>query len=137
MRILVDTNIVIDALTGREPFNEVAEQIFLYCEKDGVSGHLSGNSIADIYYLLRKNMQDATVRTHLRNLMILFAILPVGEIECGIALNSIITDFEDAIQVACAERSGIDLIVTRDAELLKQCAIAITPAAFIKTVAVD
>lgn len=66
----------------------------------------------------------------------LFYATKIG-IECAIALNSPITDFEDAIQVVCAERAGIDYIITRDSTFLQQCAIAITPSAFIKTVAVN
>lgn len=137
MRILLDTNIVIDALSGREPFNAVAEQVFLCCERKGISGYLSGNSMTDIYYLLRKHLPEEAVRQHIRQLMVLFTVLPVGEVECTIALNSPITDFEDAIQVACAERFGIDYIITRDSTFIQQCAIAITPAAFIKKEAVN
>ena len=137
MRILLDTNIILDALARREPFNKEAEQIFLYCEDKLISGHLSGNSMADIYYLLRKHYSDEAIREHLRNLMKLFKIVPVGEKECDIALHSTITDFEDALQTACAERSAIDYIVTRDSAFIQACPIAITPAAFINTLAVN
>ena len=136
MRVLLDTNIIIDALARREPFNKEAEQIFLYCEDKLISGHLSGNSMADIYYLLRKHYSDEAIREHLRNLMKLFKIVPVGE-ECVIALLSTISDFEDALQAACAERSAMDYIITRDFAFIQACHITITPAAFIKTLAVN
>lgn len=137
MRILLDTNIVMDALAQREPFNKEAEQIFLYCEDESISGYLSGNSMTDIYYLLRKHYSENIVREHMRNLMKLFTILSIGEMECNLAMDSPITDFEDALQATCAERSGIDDIITRVVKFIQECSIALTPAMFIKKMAVN
>lgn len=134
MRVLLDTNMVIDALAGREPFNRLAEQIFMLCETGAISGYLSGNSITDIYYLLRRHLPEDTARRHIRHLMMLFGILPVGEAECSLALVSPVKDFEDAIQAACAECSGMDYIITRDSAFLEQCTIAIAPATLIAKV---
>lgn len=53
MKILVDTNIVIDALTGREPFRESAEQIFLLAANQIEDLYITASSAADIYYLAR------------------------------------------------------------------------------------
>lgn len=137
MRILLDTNVVIDALAAREPFRRPAELIFLYCEKDGVTGCLSGNSLSDTYYLLRKHLSENAVRGHLGALMYLFDILPVGEEECSQALVSSIRDFEDAIQAACAKRFHIDYIITRDLSFLEQCPMAVTPSKFIEITGAD
>ncbi len=50
MRILVDTNIIIDALTGREPFREAAEQVFL----------IAANRAEDMYITAKYSLQGTT-----------------------------------------------------------------------------
>lgn len=52
MKILVDTNIIIDALTSREPFREDAEQIFLLAANQIEDMYITASSATDIYYLL-------------------------------------------------------------------------------------
>ena len=53
MKILVDTNIVIDALTGREPFREPAEQIFMLAANQIEDMYITASSATDVYYLIR------------------------------------------------------------------------------------
>ena len=48
MKLLIDTNIIIDALTGREPFREVAEQIFLLAANQTEDMHITAGSATDI-----------------------------------------------------------------------------------------
>lgn len=52
MKILVDTNIIIDALTSREPFREDAEQVFLLAANQIEDMYITASSATDIYYLL-------------------------------------------------------------------------------------
>lgn len=137
MRVLLDTNIVIDALTERHPFYEEASSIFDLAGGEYFDACLTATTLTDIYYLLHKAFGKSAIRNHLSNLLDLFHILPVSGNDCRLALNSPIADYEDAIQAICAERSGIDYIITRDAKFIEQCAIAITPAAIIKTVTVN
>ena len=55
MKILVDTNIIIDTLTGREPFRESAEQIFILAANQIEDMYITASSATDIYYLVRKH----------------------------------------------------------------------------------
>lgn len=137
MRALLDTNIVIDALTGRQPFYEDASVIFDLAGSEYFKACLTANIVTDIYYLLHKTFGEQAIRKHLLNLFELFDILPVYGTDCKQALNSPIADFEDALQAVCAERSGIDYIITRDVKFIQECSIALTPALFIKNVAVN
>ena len=59
MRILVDTNVIIDALTGREPFRETAEQIFMIAANRTEDMYITASSATDIYYLIRKHLHSA------------------------------------------------------------------------------
>ena len=59
MKILVDTNIIIDALTSREPFREDAEQVFLLAANQIEDMYITASSATDIYYLVRKHLHSA------------------------------------------------------------------------------
>ena len=137
MRALLDTNIVIDVLTERQPFYEDASAIFDLAGGEYFNAYLTSNTLTDIYYLIHKTFGEQATRKHILNLFELFDILPVYGTDCKQALNSPISDFEDALQAVCAERSAIDYIVTRDSAFLQACPFAITPTAFIKTLAVN
>ena len=58
MKVLVDTNIIIDALTGREPFHIAAEKIFLLAANQIADMYITASSATDIYYLLRKHLHS-------------------------------------------------------------------------------
>ena len=64
MKILVDTNVIIDALTGREPFRETAEQIFMIAANQTEEIYITASSATDIYYLLRKHLHSTEKAKH-------------------------------------------------------------------------
>lgn len=115
MKILVDTNIIIDALTGREPYRETAEQIVLLAANQIEDMYITASSATDIYYLIRKHLHDTD---HSKNTMSklyeLFHILDVTSGDCHAALTSGVKDYEDAVVSACASRNRMDYIVTRN-----------------------
>ena len=118
MKIFVDNNVVIDALLQRSPFNEAAERILIACA-DAHRGYLSVNSLTDIFYVLRKNMNAAAAKVAVQKLMELLEIVAVNDEDCLYALSLPIDDFEDALIVICGMNAGVDCIVTRDEEFLK------------------
>ena len=61
MKILVDTNVIIDTLTGREPFRESAEQIFILAANQIEDMYITASSATDIYYLVRKHLHNTAV----------------------------------------------------------------------------
>lgn len=52
MRILIDTNVIIDALASREPWKENAEKIFIMAANNIVEMYITASSATDIYYLI-------------------------------------------------------------------------------------
>ena len=118
MKIVIDNNIVLDALLGRRPFNEAAEQILLACA-DTHKGCLSVNSLTDIFYVLRKSIGTSMAKAAVKKLMGLFEIISVNDEDCLNALSLPIDDFEDALVVVCAKKTEVDYIVTRDEKLLQ------------------
>lgn len=115
MKILIDTNVIIDALTSREPWNESAEKIFIMAANNIVDMYITASSATDIYYLVRKHLHNAeTARQVMSKLYSLVGILEVKEEDCIDALVSSITDYEDAVVEQVARRSGVECIVTRN-----------------------
>jgi predicted nucleic acid-binding protein len=115
MKVLVDTNVIIDALTGREPFRETAEQIFMIAANQTEDMYITASSATDIYYLVRKHLHSSEkAKNVMEKLYELFYILDVTSGDCRAALLSDIKDYEDAVVSCCASRNQMDYIVTRN-----------------------
>ena len=115
MKILLDTNIIIDALTSREPWNKSAEKIFLMGANHIVDMYITASSATDIYYLLRKFVKDtAGAKQIMSKLYSLIGILDVTAANCVEALGSPISDYEDAVVEKVASSKEMDYIVTRN-----------------------
>lgn len=56
--MLVDTNIILDVIANRVPFNKEAEEIFLISANSIISSYISASSVTDIYYLIRKYLHS-------------------------------------------------------------------------------
>ena len=136
MRILVDTNIIIDALTGREPFRESAEQIFLLAANQIADMYITASSATDIYYLVRKRLHNTEQsKNTMSKLYQLFGILDVTAKDCQDALVSDVKDYEDAVISCCAKRNQMDNIVTRNIRDYEKSKVkALLPDEFIKLV---
>ena len=115
MKILTDTNVIIDALTSRKPWNESAEKIFLMAANHTIEMYITASSATDIYYLIRKYMhQTQKAKAVLERLFSLTGILEVTANDCLEALVSSIGDYEDAVMEKVASRNDMNYIVTRN-----------------------
>lgn len=54
MRILIDTNIIIDILEKREPYFEESYKVLRKCLEEGIECLVTASAATDIFYLLRK-----------------------------------------------------------------------------------
>ena len=94
MKILVDTNVIIDALTSREPWNESAEKIFIMAANHTVDMYITESAATDIYYLVRKYLHNTeTAKQIMGKLYSLTGILEVTGNDCLEALASPIKDY--------------------------------------------
>lgn len=136
MKILVDTNIIIDALAGREPFRESAEQIFLLAANQIEDMYITASSATDIYYLIRKHLHNTEQsKNTMSKLYQLFGVLDVTAKDCQDALVSDMKDYEDAVISCCAKRNQMDYIVSRNIKDYEQSKIkALLPDEFINLV---
>ena len=59
MKVLIDTNLVLDLLLNRKPFVAKAVKVFEQAEKGSIEAYLTANAVTDIIYILRKAYFEA------------------------------------------------------------------------------
>ena len=115
MRVLIDTNILVDAASFRIPFYKSAQDIIRFCGEGKIEGFISSHSLSNIFYILRKEYdydERKKIITLLRKSM-KTVVISNDMIDAALA-NDKITDFEDALQYECAEEMNAEYIVSRD-----------------------
>lgn len=118
MKILFDTNVVLDVLLRRRPFYENAARLFAYVELGEVEGYLGATTVTTLYYFMEKTLGD-DARTELQRLLELFEIATVDKKVLDKAVTSSVKDYEDAVLVEAALMVGLDAVVTRNAKDFK------------------
>jgi predicted nucleic acid-binding protein len=114
MRVLLDTNIILDHLLEREPFADEANRLINAIELKQIQGYMTATTCTDIFYISRKKQGSALVKQALSELLRLLEVCTVDRKIIEIALTSNISDLEDAVQLACAMNENLDAIITRD-----------------------
>jgi predicted nucleic acid-binding protein len=132
--IFLDTNIVLDLLAQRMPFYTEAAKLFSLADKKKIVLSVSALCLADINYILSKQIPEMEVRKILRKFKVLVNVLPLDDKITDLALNSEFRDFEDAIQYFTAIENDQDLIITRNQSDFKESRIPVmTAGEFIKS----
>lgn len=115
MKLLIDTNVVLDVLLRREPFSKTAAEVLNLTQRDDVREYVSASAITDIYYIANKQMKDRdAVRDLLKRLLMVVSVAAVSKREIQNALNLAWRDFEDSVQYSVALLNEMDGIVTRN-----------------------
>ena len=114
MKILIDTNVVLDLLLRRRPFALAAAKVFKLVNSFGVEAYLSAHAITTIDYVLRKVMPQEQRRTTLTRLLSRLDVAPIDRAVFQEALVSNLKDFEDAVTHAAAVAISAEFIVTRN-----------------------
>lgn len=114
MRVIIDTNVVLDVLLARRPFVDAAARVFGLIEQSQIEGVLCATTVTTVDYILAQSLSRTECHQVLRKLLELFEIAPVNRPVIEEALESKIADFEDAILEQCGRLAGADAIVTRN-----------------------
>lgn len=136
LRILVDTNILLDYLLCWEPYEQIAREIVLACKRKQVSGCIAAHSISNMFFILRKAFSVEERKSLLRNLCELFEVEGIDKARILETLaNERFSDFEDCLQMECAIAFRADYIVTRNCDDFKGSRIpCIEPEEFCKLI---
>ena len=132
MKLLIDANIILDVLQKREPHYNESSLIWKMCETRQIEGYLSSLSIANLVYVMRKELNAKQIEDVITDLRLIFNIVDFTETDLLKAASMKWNDFEDAIQSATAERIHAEYIITRNVrDFLKSKVIAFTPTEFL------
>ena len=116
MKILIDTNIILDLIQSRDPFSENASKIINSCVKKENEGYISAHSLSDIFFILRKDKTVEERKALILNLCSFFIVIPEDKnFYTAVCQNNDWNDLEDGLQMKCADFENLDYIVTRDA----------------------
>ena len=135
MKVMIDTNVIIDVLLERENFVEESYKVLSMCERRHISGFVSASSVTDIYYLVRKYTHSAELAY--KAIGKLLEIVKV----CDVTNNDVLTafqkkakDFEDCLVSVCARSNSCKYIITRNKKDFENFEVeALTPTEFLNT----
>jgi predicted nucleic acid-binding protein len=125
MRILVDTNVVLDVLLKRDPWTVSASAMWKAIDDGQLVGYITASTITDIFYVARRLTALDTAQEAVQTCLDAFEICAVDRQILERAINLAGKDFEDNLQIACAEADDLDAIVSRDLEGLASTSITV------------
>ena len=117
MRVLIDTDVIMDFIVDREPFASDAEKIIDLCIEKQISCCVAAHTIPNLFYILRKYLSIEERRDILLGICKMFLVIGIDSDKLESALqDSSFEDFEDCLQVQCANDFLADFIVTRNVQ---------------------
>ncbi len=138
MKIMCDTNIIIDVLLEREPFVEDSCKVLSLCEDHLIHGFVSASSVTDVYYLVRKYTHSTDLAY--KAVGKLLEIVKVGSVTNNDVLNAFqqkAKDFEDCLVATCAKSIRCDCIVTRNKKDFEEFGVPVlTPAELLRQLSI-
>ena len=114
MKVVVDNNVIIDALKPNPQFETNAQQILQLASVKKIDGYVCANSLTDIFCVLRKAHGADKAKIMIQKLLLILDVIGIDPVDCADALSLSMNDFEDAIIAVCAQKIGADRIVSRD-----------------------
>jgi predicted nucleic acid-binding protein len=127
-RLLVDVNVVLDAILERPRHFHAASKLWVAVETKVVEALVPAHGVTTLFYLVARDRGSAVARRALNTVVDTFGIAGVdgSVIQRAVALEW--RDFEDAVCAAAAEASGCDGIVTHDPTGFAGCALPVMAA---------
>lgn len=135
IKVLIDTNVLLDHLAKREGFYQDAATIFSLVEEGCLIGIVSSLSIVNCAYVLPKHYNSKDVLEKIRDMLHMFTISNIDASVLKQAVSISPYDYEDAVQYLSARPYRPDLIITRDKRGFNDFEIPVmTPAEFVSKV---
>ena len=132
MKVLLDTDVLLDVALARVPHVVASEAMLEWCEAHPAATFVAWHSLSNVYYVLRPKRGAAVARQFIQELLEYAEVIPAGTAQAKHALALPMHDFEDALQTAAGVHGGVDFIVTRNlADYAASPIPARTPAAFL------
>jgi predicted nucleic acid-binding protein len=126
--IFVDTDIIIDLLSSREPFYNAAALLFSAADKGSIKLYVSSLSFSNLNYILSKQYTANEARKKLLKFKTLVSVLSVTDKVVELALSSDFKDFEDGLQYFTAIENNVKTLLTRNLKDYKAAKITVMTA---------
>lgn len=125
MKVLVDTNIVLDVVLERAPWVDDATTLLDAIAKGRVQGYVAGHAVTTVHYIVERERGGTLAATAVSDLLQLLDVVPLGAPDFQRALGLKLRDFEDAVQVAACLQVGADYLATRNAKDYRGAPVAV------------
>jgi predicted nucleic-acid-binding protein len=131
-RVLFDSDVLLDVLAQRQPFGIASAQALNTATQPQVQGYVAGHAVTNIFYILRRQVGSETARELLSRLLQHLQVANVTDEVIRAALQSSMTDFEDAVTSEAANAAGVEVIVTRNTpDFAASVILAVLPEEFL------
>lgn len=124
--VLIDTNIILDWIMARQPNMEYAKKIMEMCLFGNLNAYITAHTIADLFYILRKDFSVSERKELLKLLCDRLNIIAENKtIILNTLNNDMWSDLEDGLQMQCAITENLDFIITQNIKDFKNISIKV------------
>ena len=115
-RLFFDINILLDVIQERKPHFQSAQRLLSQVAAGSLAGATPGfcsaTTCVTLYYLVAKGTNHKTAIDVIRQILRTLSVVEINRkiLERGLELD--MKDYEDGVQVACAEFCKADYIIT-------------------------
>jgi predicted nucleic acid-binding protein len=114
LKVLFDTNIILDVLLDRERFIDLSASLVSLVETNVIEGYLCATTVTTIDYLVSKAYNRDQANIAIKKLLNIFQVAEVNKDVLRLSTDSKFTDFEDAVLHYSGQLVSVDSIVTRN-----------------------
>ncbi len=133
MRVLLDTNVILDLFLDRAPFADAAATLWLAHEREQLSAYVAAITPVNLFYIALKLRDEKTARQAVVELLATLNVCTIDQGTLKSALSLPFRDYEDAVQHAAANAAGLEAIITRNVKDYSAATLPIlTPEAFVQ-----
>jgi predicted nucleic acid-binding protein len=135
MKVLIDTNVVLDILLNNTIFYDNSMAVYVYAEQKYLTGYISASAVTDIYYIAGKSLGKTIAHEAIKKMLQVFQPAAVTGDDIYKALELEWSDFEDSVQFVVGEGLSVDYIITRNTKDFTSGNIpTVTPEQFIEII---
>lgn len=138
MKVLVDTNVLLDVLTQRKPFVQDSSSVWSLIHEGLIEAYLSAISVNNLYYIIRKLRDKSTAEEFVDQILQDFGIVPLTKSVLKQSRTLSGKDFEDSIQYFSAIQAGCEILLTRNKKDFPSTGLQVLePSEFLKKLRTD
>jgi len=132
MKVFVDTNVLLDVLGERKAFYPEAMRVWTMAESGRIDAYVAAISFSNCYYIVRRYAGRSAAERAVRLLRDVFKPVDFTAQVLNQAIDSGLSDFEDAVQLHSAVHAGVQCIITRNPDHFPRSPLTVmSPAEFL------